>query len=433
MRIHKTINNPYLRGNYAPVNHLTRQTELTWSGQIPDDLNGLFVRNGPNPMKPPKASRHHWFAGEGMLHGVRLEQGRALWYRNQTVDARGSTPNTHVIGHAGHLYALVEAGGAPVEVDDQLDMLNTPAFQNTLPRGFSAHTKFEASTGALHAICYDFKRGYQLSYVQIGADNRLAEHHTIKLPSRSMVHDCALTQNYILIFDLSITFSPSRLIRRYFPFAWNRKHQARIGLLKRHQLDQPITWFEISPCYFFHAINAFEDADGRVVLESMRYERIFDNSKLGPFGETLPYPTRWTLDTNCGAVREEQLDDRAAEFPRIHPNMEGIATDFSYALGLGTDIQALNYNQIFKYHRQTRDVQVHQLGLGEMASEPVFVPKSNAEAEDAGYLLNYVFNETTHSSELVILDAQNFCAEPIARIALPQRVPFGFHGSWVPL
>ena len=428
----KKFENPYLQGNYAPVTSSLHQTELPCRGQLPEDLNGLFVRNGPNPMTPPKASKHHWFVGDGMLHGIRFEQGRALWYRNQPVSANGSTANTHVIGHAGNLYALVEAGGAPVKVDDQLNSLDEPAFENTLPRGLSAHTKFEAATGSIHAMCYDFKRGYRLSYVEIGADNRLAQHKEIKLPSQSMVHDCALTENYILIFDLSITFSPSRLIRRYFPFAWNSKHQARIGLLHRKDLSQGITWFDIAPCYIFHAMNAFEDRAGRVILEAMRYERIFDQNKLGPFGEALPYPTRWTMDVGTRSVTEDQLDDRASEFPRVHPDLEGQETQFGYALGVGRDANALDFNQILKYHRRDDHVAVHQLAPSKMASEPVFVPKHDAKAEDEGYLMSYVFDQDKNTSELIVLDAQNVAAEPIACIELPQRVPFGFHGSWVP-
>ncbi|MDG1113642.1 MAG: carotenoid oxygenase family protein, partial [Pseudomonadales bacterium] len=296
----------------------------------------------------------------------------------------------------------------------------------------SAHTKFEASTGSIHAMCYDFKRGYRLSYVEIGADNRLAQHTEIKLPSQSMVHDCALTEHYIVVFDLSITFSPSRLIRRYFPFAWNPKHQARIGLLHRKDLSKPITWFEIAPCYIFHAMNAFEDSTGRVILEAMRYERIFDQNKLGPFGEALPYPTRWTMDVGTGSVTEDQFDDRASEFPRVHPDLEGTETQFGYALGVGREVNALDFNQILKYHRRDDHVAVHQLAPAKMASEPVFVPKAGARAEDEGYLLSYIFDQEKSTSELMILDAQNISEEPLAQIELPQRVPFGFHGSWVP-
>jgi carotenoid cleavage dioxygenase-like enzyme len=180
-------------------------------------------------------------------------------------------------------------------------------------------------------------------------------------------------------------------------------------------------------------MNAFEDHTGRVILEAMRYDRIFDQNKLGPFGEALPYPTRWTMDVGTGSVTEDRFDDRASEFPRVHPNLEGQETQFGYALGVGRDANALDFNQILKYHRRDDQVTVHQLASSKMASEPVFVPRADAKSEDEGYLMSYVYDQDKNSSELIVLDAQNVSAEPIASIDLPQRVPFGFHGSWVPV
>ena len=424
--------NPYLEGNYATVADQLFTETLKVKGDIPSDLNGLLVRNGPNPLKAPNPKRHHWFVGDGMLHGVRISEGRPAWYRNQTVRANKSSPNTHVIGHAGNIYALVEAGGDPVMIDAELNSLSRAPFDATLKRGFSAHTKFEAATGSLHAICYDFKRGYRASYLEIAADNTVKQHHELDLPGQPMIHDCAITDQYVIVFDLPVTFSLSRMLRRYFPFAWNSKHQARIGLLNRHQPDEAIRWFEIAPCYIFHPQNAFEDDQGRVTLEGMRYERIFDRVKIGPFGESLPYLTRWTLDPASGDTAEQQVDDHPAEFPRVHPAMEGKPTQYGYALGLARDPSATNFNQIIKYHRDNDRAERHNLSASQMAGEPIFVPAAGAASEDDGYLLSFVFDQSTNASSIMILDAQNVAAAPIAEIELPQRVPFGFHGSWIP-
>ncbi|MGB1615869.1 MAG: carotenoid oxygenase family protein [Pseudomonadales bacterium] len=423
--------NPYLEGNYAPVSDQLSTEHLKVKGQIPSDLNGLLLRNGPNPMQAPNPKKHHWFMGDGMLHGLRISEGRPIWYRNQTVSANKSSPNTHVIGHAGNIYALVEAGGAPVMVDPELNSLAQAPFDGTLKRGFTAHTKHEAETGSLHAICYDFKRGYRASYLEIDTDNRVKQHHELDLPGQPMIHDCAITDQYVIVFDLPVTFSLSRMIRRYLPFAWNPKHQARIGLLNRHQPDQAIVWFEIAPCYIFHPQNAFEDERGQVILEGMRYERIFDKVKIGPFGESLPYLTRWTLDPKTGDTTEQQIDDRPAEFPRVHPDMEGKLTQYGYALGLARDPADTNFNQIIKYHRHDDRAERHTLAPSQMAGEPIFVPSAEATLEDDGYLLSFVFDQSTESSRVIILDAKDVEAEPIGEIELPQRVPFGFHGSWI--
>ncbi|MEK9591747.1 MAG: carotenoid oxygenase family protein, partial [Gammaproteobacteria bacterium] len=143
--------NPYLMGNYAPVLDEITETSIQVTGSIPTDLNGLFLRNGPNPIDWVNPKKHHWFLGDGMLHGVRLENGNALWYKNRRVLGNDSTANTSVISHAGHTYAVVEAGGYPVEIDGELNSLNTKPFYGDRNEGFTAHPKFDADTGELHA------------------------------------------------------------------------------------------------------------------------------------------------------------------------------------------------------------------------------------------------------------------------------------------
>jgi carotenoid cleavage dioxygenase len=424
--------NPYLQENYAPVMEQIDETDLEVIGKIPQDLSGLFVRNGPNPMDHPKPAKHHWFSGQGMLHGVRLDSGNALWYRNRSVSANGNSPNTHVISHGGKIYAIVEAGGVPVEIDSELGSLSDAPFQGTLNKGFTAHAKLDATSGELHGICYDFARGYRLQHIVVGKDDRVRQTQVIDLPGRPMVHDCAITENYVLILDLSITFNWYRLVRGYFPMAWNDKHQARIGLLNRKNSSTEIKWFDIDPCYIFHPVNAYEDTAGNVVFDAMRYQRIFDQDWNGPFTESPPLLTRWQLDKESGTARQDQLDDKPAEFPRIHPGLEGRAHRFGYALGLGASVLKPDFDSIVKYDFANVTSERHDFSAGRMGAEPVFVPAEHAKSEDQGYLLSYVFDRSSNKSSLLIFNAQDLCAGPVAEIRLPQRIPFGFHGSWVP-
>ena len=117
--------NPYLEENYAPVSEQLFESRLQIVGELPKELNGLYLRNGPNPMQSLNNKKHHWFSGEGMLHGLRLEEGEALWYRNR----RTGGANTHVISHANKIYATVEAGGSPVEVNSELDPSGNRPFE----------------------------------------------------------------------------------------------------------------------------------------------------------------------------------------------------------------------------------------------------------------------------------------------------------------
>ena len=175
--------NPYLEDNYAPVSEQLFERQLQIVGELPKELNGLYLRNGPNPMQSVNNKKHHWFSGEGMLHGLRLEEGEALWYRNR----RTGGANTHVISHANKIYATVEAGGSPVEVNSELDPSGNRPFEGTLKTGFSAHAKLDSSTGELHAMCYEFPRGsYKVNHVVVGIDGQVKTTRPINLSSQTM-------------------------------------------------------------------------------------------------------------------------------------------------------------------------------------------------------------------------------------------------------
>ena len=229
--------NYYLQGNYAPIKEIISEDKLEIVGSIPKELSGLYLRNGPNPMGSPNAKKYHWFEGEGMLHGVRIDEGKAIWYRNRLVGGDqlfAGRANTHVISHAKKIYAIVEAGGKPVEIDQELNSLTEEPFYGTLETGFTAHTKLDSETKELHGITYNFPRGsYEAHHVVVGKDGRVNRADLLPLSSGTMLHECAITENYVLVFDLSITFSFLKLGTGYFPFSWNNDHQARIGLLDR--------------------------------------------------------------------------------------------------------------------------------------------------------------------------------------------------------
>jgi len=421
--------NYYLQGNYAPVKEIITEDNLEVIGSIPKELSGLYLRNGPNPIGSPNVKKYHWFTGEGMLHGVRIDEGKAIWYRNNLV---GSGNNTHVISHAGKIYAIAEAGDKPVEIDQQLNSLDTDPFHGTLETGFTAHTKFDSQSKELHGITYAFPRGsYEAHYVVIDKDGRVKRTDLLPLSSGTMLHECAITENYVLVLDLSITFALSKLAKGYFPFSWNDDHQARIGLLNRKSDNVEIKWFNIDPCYFFHTVNAYEDQQGNVVVHAMRYQRLFDEDWNGPFTEFPSLLTRWTLNLANGNASEQQLDDLPAEFPRMHPHLNGKFNRFGYSLGTGLGVKP-DFGRIIKYDFVNKSNEVYELGEGKEGAESVFIPSENQKNEDDGYLMTYVYDKASDKSNLVIFHAQNIKSGPIAQIKLPQRVPFGFHGNWVP-
>ena len=423
--------NYYLQGNYAPVKNLISETGLKVTGEIPKDLSGLFLRNGPNPMSSVNEKKHHWFLGEGMLHGIRLDSGNALWYKNRLVDGNDSNANTSVISHAGKIYAIVEAGGNPVEIDKDLNSLNTKPFYGDSNAGFTAHPKLDPDTNELHAMCYDYANNFDtVDYVVIDKNGSHKKTQSIPFESRSMLHECAITKNYMLVFDLSVVFDLYKLGRGYFPFSWDDNHQSRIGLLSRNGDSDTVQWFDIDRTYFFHTFNAHEDSNGNVIIEAAAYDRLFDTDWNGPFSESSPQFTRWKLNTRSGQVTSTKLDDRAVEFPRINPNLVGKSNQYAYALASSNTLEP-DFKEIVKYDLKNDTSEVYEYGSGRFGAEPVFVQAEGAQTEDEGYLLSLVYNQETDKSDLIILNALDPKSGPLATVHLPQRVPFGFHGEWV--
>ena len=426
-----TKKNYYLQGNYAPVKNLISETGLNVTGQIPKDLSGLFVRNGPNPMSSVNEKKHHWFLGEGMLHGIRLDSGNALWYKNKLVDGNDSNANTSVISHGGKIYAIVEAGGYPVEIDQDLNSLNTKPFYGNRNEGFTAHPKIDPDTNEMHAMCYDYANNFDtVNYVVIDQNGSHKKTQSIPFESRSMMHECAITKNYMLVFDLSVVFDFYKLGRGYFPFSWDDNHQSRIGLLSRNGDSNNVQWFDIDRTYFFHTFNAHEDANGNVIVTAAAYGRLFDTDWNGPFTESPPQLTKWELNTKSGQATSTRLDDRSVEFPRINPSLVGKSNQYAYALASSNSTEP-DFKEIVKYDFKNDTSEVYEYGFGKFGAEPVFVAAEGAKSEDEGYLLSLVYNQETDKSDLIILNAKEPKSGPLATVHLPQRVPHGFHGEWI--
>ncbi|EKF25703.1 retinal pigment epithelial membrane family protein [Mycolicibacterium hassiacum DSM 44199] len=471
----------YLTGAFAPIGEEYTLTDLPVTGTIPDWLDGRYLRNGPDPVGEIDPELYHWFVGDGMVHGIRIRDGKAEWYRNrwvrgpETARALGEQPppghfpvsgigaNTNVIGHAGKTIALVEAGLACVELTDELATVGACDFDGTLTGGYTAHPKRDPETGELHAVSYNLFGGNRVQYSVIGVDGRARRVVDIPVAGAPMMHDFSLTENHVVIYDLPVTADvrqmaemavprplrlPARLVLsaligriripdpiaarrprpstdRRFPYSWNPNHPARVGVMPRDGDGRDVRWFDVEPCYVFHPLNAYDDGD-TVVLDVVRHPKMFDTHRLGP-DEGDPTLDRWVVDLADGKVRESRVDDRAQEFPRVDERRVGRRHRYGYAPafpgGEGSDT-------LLKHDFAGSGSIQRSFGAGKVLGEFVFVPSSPDAAEDDGVLMGFVYDRPTDRSELALLDAQTL--QDVARISLPHRVPAGFHGNWVP-
>ena len=426
--------NPYLAGNFAPVEQEVTAFDLPVTGEIPAELEGRWLRNGPNPGGGIDRRVHHWFLGDGMVHGIRLRGGRAEWYRNRYVmPGEEFGPNTNVGGFAGTTWAMVEAGGQPVELGYELDSRGVNPFHGTLPGPFTAHPKYDPATRELHAIVYQWPDLIDhVQYVVVGPDGRVTKTVDVPVPDMPMIHDMSITERCALVYDLPVTVDLDVLTDGYpWPFKWNDDRAARVGLLPRDGSADDIIWCDVDPCYVFHPLNAYDADDGTVVVDVCRYETMMVGDRQGPFGDSLPTLDRWVIDPAAKRVHETRLDDRPQEFPRHDPRVGARHHRFGYTSEI-TWGQPNLHGATIKVDVDRGTTESHEYGPGRGGAEPLFVRRAGSTAEDDGWIISVVHDATVDSSELCILDARDIAGPEIARIHLPQRVPFGFHGNWVP-
>ncbi|MDY6998075.1 MAG: carotenoid oxygenase family protein [Actinomycetota bacterium] len=427
----------FQRDNYAPVADELTEFDLPVSGAIPPELAGWYLRNGPNP----RSATGHWFTGDGMIHGVRLEGGRARWYRNRWVrtdsftdpfplynadgtrNLRASVANTHVVNHAGKTLALVESS-LPYEITNDLETVGAYDFDGKLVDSMTAHPKICPRTGELHFFGYGSITAPHVTYHRADANGQLVIDRPLEVPALTMMHDFALTENFVVFMDLPIVFDLGIALgrERDMPYRWDDSYGARLGVLRRDDPFGAVRWFDIDPCYVFHVANAHDDGK-TLVLQAVRYPELWRGDAGFDAAGTM---WTWTIDLQGGTVSESQLDDRVVEFPRIDDRLATLPARYAVSVGDG---------RLVRHDLSTGGAAEHRFGTAEVPGGPgeaVFVPSTSGPADETnGWYIAYVYDPVRDGSDLVIVDASDFTGPPVARITLPQRVPYGFHGNWI--
>jgi carotenoid cleavage dioxygenase-like enzyme len=454
--------NPFLQGNFGPVGSQDDYADLRVIGEIPRTLNGTYYRNGPNPAFEPKG-RYHWFDGDGMIHGVTLHDGKAS-YRNRYVISDGlkderaagralypglldigrelteapqfkNTGNTNIVFHAGKLLALME-GDLPTQLKPcALETLGVYNFDGKLHTAMTAHPKMDPESGEMLFFGYSPFPPY-LTYHVADKSGALVRSEEIDIAWPSMIHDFVTTRDYVIFILCPLVFSLENIPTKGTLFTWEPERGTRIGVMPRTGGNADVQWFTTDASYVFHPMNAYAESD-QLVVEVARFGKLSfmdpaaQQEPQGP--ETSPRLHRWTINLVSGTLKAQPLDDRVAEFPRVDERRVGLKHRYGYMAGAGDRSGGIpGFTAIYKYDQQTGRQHTHDFGGDNGCGEAVFVPRSLSAGEDEGYLMTFVYYAAENRSDFVILDAQNVAGEPLARVQIPRRVPYGFHGNWVP-
>ncbi|HKJ25592.1 MAG TPA: carotenoid oxygenase family protein [Myxococcota bacterium] len=448
---------PFLGGLYAPWPMEGDVHDCEVEGEIPEALHGTFYRNGPNPQFPPR-SAYHWFDGDAMVHAFSFEAGRCR-YRNRWIrtekwraeraageslfgglsDMTNNDPraegvsfnaaNTHLWPHAGRFLALFE-GGPPTEIDaETLATVGVHDFDGKLVGAMTAHPHTDPTNGEMVFFGYAPVPPFLRHHVA-AADGTLARSEIIDVPFPSMMHDAVVTREHVVFLCCPATFRPENLASRT-PIRWEPELGTRLGVMPRGGTSDDVRWFETDPCYVFHVMNGFDDGP-RVVADVCRFDRlpIFEREGQALDDAKPPRLARWTFDLEAGTLREEGLDDRSCEFPRIDDRFAGQPYRFGLAAGYaeGDRSEGL-FDRVVRYDhaRATRS----EWRFPGPVSEPVFVPRDDAAAEGEGFVVALYVRDDTARAEVAVLDAEHLAGGPLATVKLPHRIPHGFHANFL--
>lgn len=479
---------PYRHWGFQPVHDELQDVPVVVSGTLPPDLEGIYIRNGTNPQFDVRHVRWQMFDGPGMLHQVHIKDGRAS-YSNAYVRGRrfliermlgrevytsmgelvtggraalskiewlqrqfqeGALPDLRMSGtglgtaiqyHDGRLYAFNEAGypfrldvrreGERVVIDGSGEHCT---WGGRLPGPFSAHPAIDPDTGDMFSVATNRNDGSaSITIVQV-SKNQLVRSLNARQSGHPMVwlHECCITRNYIVFPDISLRIDKDRLQRDQSMFYWDPGYNMRFGIVPRNfDQDTPIRWISTDrPGAIYHLVNAWEETgpDGRerIVLFAPRFDTYPDTVPIHTPEEGPAHLSKWVLDPQAGTVLEDRvLLDWGYERSSFNTTYRGRKSRFCYLLdeqkagymGKG----ALKYDCLEEREAGYADYGAH------FGGEPLFVPRKGAVAEDDGYLLDLLMEES--GAQLLVVDAKTM--SEVCRLQLPRRVPFGVHAVWL--
>jgi carotenoid cleavage dioxygenase len=457
--------NVFLQGNRAPVREEQTCLDLRVVGTLPDALTGMFLRNGPNPQFDPRG-RYHWWDGDGMIHAVQLEQGRAT-YRNrwvrtkafQTEQAAGhaiwrgmmyppdlqnplgsgrNPSNTNIMFVGGRVLSLWEGGRPYRLLLPDLETQGSESFGGKLGRSMTAHPHRDLRTGETLFFGYSATPPW-CTYGIVGEDGELSHVTPIELPAPSMMHDFVFTERFAIVCDFPCKIRVERAMRGGNPITWEPEMGSRFGVLPRRGTNADVRWFVGRPGYVFHFANAYEEGE-RIIIHGSRMEHTSFAAGRGA-GAAIDMGSaektddgsmyRFVLDLASGSVHEEPLDDRSVDFVRIHPGRFGLPHRYTFGSYCQDASEPGTFDHYIKYDHLKGTSEVRALGARVRCGEAVFVPRPGATDEDDGWVVGLTHDEDERRSELVILNGQDFTGEAQARVQLPTRVPYGFHAEWI--
>jgi carotenoid cleavage dioxygenase len=387
-----------------------------------------------------------------MIHAVTFAHGRAR-YRNRYVltkelveerkvghalhagtfdaDPRDGKnwSNTNVVSHAGRLLSLWE-GGVPYELNADFGTVGECTFDGGLPGAMTAHPKVDPIWDELCFFRASAEPPY-LVYGVVSPRGRISRTLSVDIPRPVLMHDFAVTDQHVVFFDSPAVIDPSAAATGEPPVRWEPEHGTRIGVLSRDVEHDRVRWFPVENRFVMHVMNAYNDGD-LIVVDYVHRPSFEIDTAAGI--EQAPRLHRSVIDLGRGVVSDEMIDATPVDLPRIDDRRAGLSYRYGFAAGVTHSDgrpNGVGFDTLLRFDLQTSAIVHHRFKDGVLVGEPQFVARPDRETEGDGWILAYTYDVVRDASELVIIDAIDFSARPVATIQLPRRVPAGLHGTWL--
>jgi carotenoid cleavage dioxygenase-like enzyme len=469
-----------LSGFFAPTRFEADIVDCVVTGTIPAELDGAFYRMHGDWIYAPKFADEASLSADGYISMFRFRGGsvdyrgryvrteryqrqvaarRQLYgyYRNPHTDdpevrdpqhpGRRTSANTTPVILAGRLYATKEEG-LPYELDpNTLETLGETDFDGAWQsQTFTAHPKFDPATGETFAFGYE-ATGLASRDVYVCSFDR-ARNVTwevrFEVPYTSMLHDMALTQDYLIIPGGGTVTSVERLESGRPHWAWDATKPSYYAFIPRGGRAEDIRWFEGGQRSIVHTANAWTDGD-IVVMDAPVADGNtwpwFEDVHGAPFAMNAFTIRRLTFDLsgNDAQVKEEALfdndvtsftriDDRFTMVPNRYIWVQYVDAGKPFDASLPNDSRLRPVNSYGRFDVIERSITSWFAGPHHVLQEPTFVPRTPDAVEGDGFLLGTAHNLVEMRSELVIVDAVTM--EECARVILPFRNAYQVHGVW---
>lgn len=467
---------PYRTGAWRPQTTEWRADDLeVVQGEIPTDLDGIYLRNTENPLHPALRN-YHPFDGDGMVHVVGFRDGTAF-YRNRFVrtdgllaeaesggalwaglaerpqtslredgwGARGrmkDASSTDVVVHRGTALTSFYQCGDLYRLDPySAETLGKEDWNGRFPWtwGVSAHPKVDDRTGELLFFNYSTEAPF-MHYGVVDEKNDLVHYVDVPLPGPRLPHDMAYTENYVILNDFPLFWEPEALAQGAHVARWHRDMPSRFAVIPRRGGPEDIRWFEAESTYVLHFVNSYEDGD-EIVLDGFfqgdpepadngmgnKWQRAFRFLALDRMQSRLH---RWRLNLTTGLVKEEQLSDSITEFGMMNEAYH--TSEYRYAYAATGKPSWFLFDGLVRHDLTLGTEERYSFGDGVYGSETAMAPRVGSSAEDDGYLVTLTTDLNADASYCVVLDAARVADGPVCTLRLPERISSGTHSTWAP-